>query len=94
MVNECNFTGTIELNSQLSVLFCASVRVHVVWVNFSELCKMNNFSDNSDMEILSQLPESDILNTVVDSEEGFGNILDEIQQDEQCTDKEPLLTDM
>ncbi len=57
---------------------------------------MDDFSDNLDVEILSQLPEEDILNTVVDSEEGFENILAELwaEAKAQEIEKETLLSDM
>ncbi len=57
---------------------------------------MDDFSDNLDVEILSQLPEEDIPNTVVDSEEGFENVLAELQAEAKAQEmeKETLLSDM
>lgn len=47
------------------------------------MLEMDDFSDNSDVEILSQLPEEDLLNTVVEGEEAFAEVLEEIQKEEK-----------
>ena len=60
-------------------------------------CDMADFSDNSDVEIISQIPEAELLNTACDQEECFGNVLEEIcveQQEQDYHDQESLLTDM
>ncbi len=57
-----------------------------VWIFYVE---MDEFSDHSDVELLSQLPEEDVLNTAVDTEEGFEAVLQEIRNDEQKDWPEP-----